>query len=115
MQKVSKPYILLTEAAGQTGGRREMRISTMATVVLVLLGVAVGYYLGAQRRNVEPDAYGVAKRKIALSNRYDCEVFAVGLNEPECEPLTFAQVHAAGIKLVPRDSGCSDSGRDSNN
>src|ERR1700721_1461045 len=103
-----------TTDATKQEAREGMRISATATVVLVLLGGTVGYYLGAQRRHVEPDAYGVAKRKIALSNLYDCEVFAVGLNEPECEPLTFAQVHAAGFKLVPRDSGCSDSGRDSN-
>jgi hypothetical protein len=33
--------------------------------------------LGAQQRHVEADAYGLATEKIAFSNRYDCEVFAV--------------------------------------
>ena len=89
-----------------------MRISITA-VVLVMMGAAVGYYAGARPLHVEPDAYGVAARKLAFSNRYDCEVLAVVSKEPGCEPLTFAQVHAAGFVLVPRDSG-SDSGRDSN-
>ena len=164
-----------------------MRISTIA-VVLVLLGGAVGYCLGAQQRRVEPDAYGFAppasqsaadeltvrnyfrdhpddplgitkpqpaapapgtpappaSQKFAFSNRYDCEVLAmraeqadtamgrallaahpeldapVSANapaalpaEPECEPLTFAQVHAAGFMLVPRESP-RDSGGNSN-
>jgi hypothetical protein len=52
-----------------------MRVSIIATVVLVLLGVAVGFYLGAQQRQVEPDAYGLtyataggASPKLAFSN-----------------------------------------------
>src|ERR1019366_10796343 len=126
-------------------------ISTIA-VVLVWLGGAVGYCLGAQQRRVEPDAYGFAppapqsaadeltvrnyfrdhpddplgitkpqpaapasgtpappaSQKFAFSNRYDCEAMAVHLSkELRCEPLTFAQVHAAGFVLFPRDSGCN--------
>ncbi len=90
-----------------------MRISITAAVALVLLGVALGYYLGVQQRHVEPDAYGLKSRNFAFSNRYDCEVMAMMDKEPGCEPLTFAQVHAAGFMLVPRETP-HDSGRDSN-
>jgi hypothetical protein len=96
-----------------------MRTSTIATVALVLLSGAAGYYLGAQQRHVEPDAYGLAyttaggaSPKLAFSNQYDCEVLAVTVNE-RCVPLTFAQVHAAGFRLVPREIP-RDSGSDSN-
>jgi hypothetical protein len=102
-----------TTDATKREAREEMRVSIIATVVLVLLGVAVGFYLGAQQRHVEPDAYGLAKRKFAFSNRYDCEVMAIVDKAPGCEPLTFAQVHAAGFVLVPRETP-RDSGRDSN-
>jgi hypothetical protein len=96
-----------------------MRVSIFATVVLVLLGVAVGFYLGTQKRHVEPDAYGVAyatasgaSMKLAFSNQYDCEVVAVTIGE-RCVPLTFAQVQAGGFRLVPREVS-RDSGGDSN-
>jgi hypothetical protein len=46
-----------------------MRISTIAAVALVLLAGAVGYYLGAQRRHVEPDAWGFASDKVAFATR----------------------------------------------
>jgi len=96
-----------------------MRVSIIATVVLVLLGVAVGFYFGTQQRNKEPDAYGLAyatesgaSMKIAVSNQYDCEVLAVTANK-QCVPLTFAQAHAAGFRLAPREIP-RDSGGDSN-
>ena len=86
-----------------------MRISTAATAVLVLLASTGSYYLGAHRCAVEPDAYGLASRKFAFPNRYDCEVMAVFLKEEiGCEPLTFAQIHKDGFRLLPRDSGCSN-------
>ncbi len=140
-----------------------MRISIIATVLLVLLGGALGYYVGTQQRHVEPDAYGLASRKIAFSNRYDCEVIALSAEqadahdeahdeamgaallaqhpeldapapspgspagaptgpgqagiptaEPECEPMTFAQVHAAGFVLVPRETPRDSGGNSSN-
>jgi hypothetical protein len=95
--------------------REGMRVSIIATVVLVLLGVVVGYYLGAQQRHVESDAYGFATMKLAFSNQYDCEVLAVDAKDANgrCVPLTFAQVHAAGFRLVPREMP-RDSGGNSN-
>ena len=66
-----------------------MRISTIA-VVLVLLGGAVGYCLGAQQRHVEPDAYGLKSRNFAFSNRYDCEVFAMRAEQADTALVTSA-------------------------
>ena len=53
-----------------------MRISTIATGALILLAGAVGYYLGAHQRYVEPDVWALASDKLAFSNRYDCELEA---------------------------------------
>jgi hypothetical protein len=48
-----------------------------------------------QHRIIEPDAWGLIPRKLAFSNRYDCEVFPVGMKTGiECQALTFAQVQA---------------------
>jgi len=53
-----------------------MRISTITAAVLVVLAGAVGYYLGAHQRYVEPDVWALASDKLAFSNRYDCELEA---------------------------------------
>jgi hypothetical protein len=71
------------------------RISAIAAAALVLAAGAVGYHLRTQHRIIEPDAWGLIPRKRAFSNRYDCEVFPVGMKTGiECQALTFAQVQA---------------------